>query len=88
LNGKQNGVERKIMKNASPKSASPKNASQKYPLEERIGHPELLVGRKKEFARLKKWVDFMPMKLSQSIALLARKKSGKTAIVQRLFNQD
>lgn len=59
----------------------------KYPLEERIGRPELLVGRKKEFEKLNQWLENIPMKLSQSIAILSRKKSGKTAIVQRVFNQ-
>ena len=59
----------------------------KYPLKERIGRPELLVGRKKEFAKLNLWLKRIPKELSHSIALLARKKSGKTAIVQRLFNQ-
>ncbi|MCP4149607.1 MAG: hypothetical protein GY757_17810, partial [bacterium] len=59
----------------------------KYPLRERIGNPELLIGRKKEFAELHQWIRRIPKRLSASIALLARKKSGKTAIVQRIFNE-
>ncbi len=59
----------------------------RYPLRERIGNPELLIGRKKEFAELHQWLRRVPKKLSPSIALLVRKKSGKTAIVQRIFNE-
>ncbi len=59
----------------------------RYPLRERIGNPELLIGRKKEFERLHQWLRRVPKELSHSIVLLARKKSGKTAIVQRLFNE-
>lgn len=49
--------------------------------------PRLLVRRKNEFAKLHKRLEGIPLELSQSIALLARKKNGKTAIVQRLFNE-
>ncbi|MCE7989875.1 MAG: hypothetical protein DYG89_52680 [Caldilinea sp. CFX5] len=58
-----------------------------YPLEEKIGNPDLLIGREAEFARFHKWIDNMPRKLSKSWAILGRRKSGKTAFVQRLFNQ-
>ena len=58
-----------------------------YPLEERIGTPELLVGRAAEFKKFNKWINNMPKKLSKSWAILGRRKSGKTAFVQRLFNQ-
>ncbi len=59
----------------------------KYPLQEKIGDPELLVGREKEFENLEKWMGKIPKKLSISRVILARRKSGKTAIVQRVFNQ-
>ncbi len=59
----------------------------KYPLQEKIGNPELLVGREKEFANFEKWLANIPKKLSKSRVILARRKSGKTAIVQRIFNQ-
>ncbi len=59
----------------------------KYPLTEKIGDPELLVGREKEFKNFGKWIDYIPRMLSQSRVILARRKSGKTAIVQRIFNQ-
>jgi hypothetical protein len=58
-----------------------------YPLTEKIGNPDLLVGRAKEFQRFGKWLANIPKRLSKSRAILARRKSGKTAFVQRLFNQ-
>ncbi len=58
-----------------------------YPLPERIGEPELLVGREKEFALFHKWIGRIPKRLSKSRVILARRKSGKTAFIQRLFNQ-
>ena len=58
-----------------------------YPLPEIIGNPDLLVGREKEFGLLGRWISRIPDRLSKSRAILARRKSGKTAIVQRIFNQ-
>jgi len=58
-----------------------------YPLAEKIGDPDLLVGRKKEFQKFGKWLNNIPRRLSKSRAILARRKSGKTAFVQRIFNQ-
>ncbi len=59
----------------------------RYPLREKIGYPELLVGREKEFENLEKWIANIPKCLSNSRVILARRKSGKTAIVQRIFNR-
>ncbi|MFQ5615741.1 MAG: hypothetical protein ACE5GO_04680 [Anaerolineales bacterium] len=58
-----------------------------YPLHEVIGDPNLFVGRKKEFRTFNKWLDNIPRRLSKSRVILARRKSGKTAFVQRVFNQ-
>ena len=58
-----------------------------FPLEERIGSPDLFVVRKALQADYDKWISLIPKKLSKSRALLARKKSGKSAFVQRIFNQ-
>ncbi|MBV7336683.1 hypothetical protein KFU94_52325 [Chloroflexi bacterium TSY] len=58
-----------------------------YPLKEKIGDPDLLVGREKEFAHFHKWIAGMPRELSKSRAILGRRKSGKTTFVQRLFNE-
>lgn len=58
-----------------------------YPLQEQIGDPELFVGRAKEFQNFGKWIEKIPKRLSKSRVILARRKSGKTAFVQRLFNQ-
>ncbi|MCP4154146.1 MAG: hypothetical protein GY757_40850 [bacterium] len=57
-----------------------------YALEERIGNPDLFTGRKKELAYYLKWLNDIKEKKSQSTAMLARRKTGKTAIMERLFN--
>ncbi len=58
----------------------------KYALEERIGNPNLFCGRDEEMSLLLKWASRIPKKISKSQAILGRRKSGKTAIMQRLFN--
>ncbi len=58
-----------------------------YPLPEKIGDPDLLVGREREFRQFHKWIDKMPKRHSKSWAILGRRKGGKTSFVQRLFNQ-
>lgn len=58
-----------------------------YPLPEIIGNPDLLVGRDNEFTIFNKWIDRIPKRLSKSKAILARRKSGKTAFLQRIFNR-
>jgi hypothetical protein len=58
-----------------------------YPLNEKIGEPELLVGREKEFKHFGKWIKNIPRRLSKSRVIIARRKSGKTSFVQRIFNQ-
>ena len=57
-----------------------------YPLQERIGNPDLFAGREKEFQDAEKWLGNIPKRLSKSRVILARRKSGKTAFVQRIFN--
>ncbi|MCP4218393.1 MAG: hypothetical protein GY765_27400, partial [bacterium] len=57
-----------------------------YALEERIGNPDLFTGRKTEMAFYLKWIQQIKERKSQSTALLARRKMGKTAIMERLFN--
>jgi hypothetical protein len=57
-----------------------------YALEERIGTPDLFVGRKKELAFFLKWIREIKEKKSKSTALMARRKMGKTALMERLFN--
>jgi len=58
-----------------------------YPLREKIGTPDLLVGREPEFHKFNNWIANIPKQLSKSWAILGRRKSGKTTFVQRLFNQ-
>jgi hypothetical protein len=57
-----------------------------YALEERIGDPLLFCGRKQEMELLMNWVESIPRKMAKSRALLGRRKCGKSAIMQRLFN--
>jgi hypothetical protein len=58
-----------------------------YPLSENIGEPALFVGREQEFKSFNKWIAKIPKRLSKSRVITARRKSGKTAFVQRIFNQ-
>ncbi len=57
-----------------------------YALKERIGDPSLFCGRKGEIELLAGWAENIPREISKSRALLGRRKSGKTAVMQRLFN--
>ncbi|MCP4153902.1 MAG: hypothetical protein GY757_39615 [bacterium] len=57
-----------------------------YILEERIGDPDLFTGRKEELAYYLKWINDIKGRKSQSTAILARRKMGKTALLERLFN--
>ncbi len=57
-----------------------------HAFEERIGDPALFCGRTREMTLLLNWIDRIPKKSAKSRALLGRRKSGKTAIMQRLFN--
>jgi hypothetical protein len=57
-----------------------------YALEERIGNPDLFTGRKQELTYYLKWINDIKERKSQSIAILARRKMGKTALMERLFN--
>ena len=57
-----------------------------YALKERIGNPDLFVGRKDELDFLNKWLANIPRELSKSTAILSRRKKGKTALVERFYN--
>jgi len=58
----------------------------KYALKERIGNPLLFCGRQQQMELLLNWANAIPREISKSRALLGRRKSGKSAIMQRLFN--
>jgi len=45
-----------------------------YPLEEKIGPPEPLVGRFDEFTNFNRWLRGMPGRLSKSHVILARRE--------------
>jgi hypothetical protein len=55
-------------------------------LEEKIGMPELFTGRSKELKSLLQWAENIKRKASKSTAILSRRKTGKSALLQRLFN--
>ncbi|MCP4110194.1 MAG: hypothetical protein GY749_32505 [Desulfobacteraceae bacterium] len=55
-------------------------------LKEKIGNPELFTGRKKELVHFLNWVDGIKQEISQSTAILSRRKTGKTSLLQRLYN--
>ncbi len=57
-----------------------------YALAEEIGDPDLFVGREQEMARLLQWAEGTRLRRSKSMAILARRKKGKTALLQRFFN--
>jgi len=57
-----------------------------YPLPETIGSPDLFVGREEELDHLNLWLERIPKRISMSTVILARRKSGKTAILERIFN--
>ncbi len=57
-----------------------------YAYKERIGKPDLFTGRKEELAFFLKWIADIKEEKSQSTAILARRKMGKTALMERLFN--
>ncbi len=57
-----------------------------YALEERIGNTDLFTGRKEELTFYLKWINDIKERKSQSTAMLARRKMGKTALMERLFN--
>lgn len=55
-------------------------------LKEKIGNPDLFTGRKKELSFFLKWIDGVKREISPSMAILSRRKTGKTALLQRLYN--
>jgi hypothetical protein len=57
-----------------------------YAYEERIGNPDLFTGRKTELDYFLKWIGDIKERKSQSTAMMARRKMGKTTIMERLFN--
>ncbi|ETR68467.1 MAG: hypothetical protein OMM_10500 [Candidatus Magnetoglobus multicellularis str. Araruama] len=55
-------------------------------LKEKIGKAELFSGRYKELKSLLNWVELAKNELARSEAMLSRRKTGKTAIMHRLYN--
>ena len=55
-------------------------------IKEEIGYPQLFIGRQGELQRYTRWLSNIPRELSKSQAIIARRKTGKTAFLQRLYN--
>ncbi|MDM8530286.1 hypothetical protein QUF63_03880 [Anaerolineales bacterium HSG25] len=55
-------------------------------LQEKIGNADLFTGRKKEIAHFLNWIERIKPKRSKSTAILSRRKTGKSALLQRLYN--
>ena len=55
-------------------------------LKEKIGNPDLFTGRKKELEHFLHWIDDIKSENSKSKAILSRRKTGKTALLRRLYN--
>ena len=55
-------------------------------LQEKIGDPNFFTGRQKELQDLHKWVQMAKKEHARSEAILSRRKTGKTAIMHRLYN--
>ena len=55
-------------------------------LAEEIGNPQLFTGREQELNFLMNWAEQTKGRLAKSHVLLARKRRGKTALIQRFFN--
>jgi hypothetical protein len=55
-------------------------------LNEKIGNPDLFTGRKAELRSFLQWINNIPRLISPSTAILSRRKTGKTALLQRLYN--
>ena len=55
-------------------------------LREEIGLPQLFTGRAQDLTFFIEWVALVRRELGQSQVILARKRRGKTALVQRLYN--
>jgi AAA+ ATPase superfamily predicted ATPase len=55
-------------------------------LKEKIGNPALFTGRKKELSALLHWLDGIKTEISKSKVIISRRKTGKSAVMQRLFN--
>ncbi len=58
----------------------------KYYLKERIGNPDLFTGRVKELTFFLDWIEEIKEEKSKSTAILGRRKMGKSALMERLFN--
>jgi Cdc6-like AAA superfamily ATPase len=57
-----------------------------FALKEEIGKTDLFSGRKDDLEYLFRWLEGVRKESKPSIAIMARRKKGKTALVQRFYN--
>jgi hypothetical protein len=57
-----------------------------FPIEERIGDPNLFTNRQEELAYFESWIQDIEKKAAISTAIVSHRKVGKTALLQRLYN--
>lgn len=55
-------------------------------LKEKIGNPDLFTERQRELDLFSKWINNIKKEISKSTAILSRRKTGKIALMQRLYN--
>jgi hypothetical protein len=60
---------------------------EEFPLKERIGAPELFTNRKKDLAYFESWIRDIEKEAAISNAIVSHRKVGKTALLQRLYNE-
>ncbi len=57
-----------------------------FALEEEIGNTELFSGRKADIESIFTWAEGVKGKYKRSLTIMARRKKGKTALLQRVYN--
>ncbi len=57
-----------------------------FAMEERVAEPENFIGRVEELTYLYHWATNIQRKISRSIAFLGRRKTGKSLMLERLYN--
>ncbi len=58
-----------------------------FTIKERIGAPELFSNRREELDFFKSWIGRIEKEAALSTAIISHRKVGKTALLQRIFNQ-
>jgi hypothetical protein len=70
-----------------PAGNSEKEVAMQITIKERIGAPELFTNRREELDFFASWISEIEKEAALSTAIISHRKVGKTALLQRLFNQ-